>query len=105
MQPRMRRCVRISSPEESPPMPDDQSDYQVGPGKPPLHTRFQGGRVRQSRQPRRQDLADIARRGADDKWTAPEVHQARGDHRSDGREIGERGSTRDKMLIDMMKEV
>jgi hypothetical protein len=24
-------------------MPDDQSDYQVGPDKPPLHTRFKGG--------------------------------------------------------------
>jgi uncharacterized protein DUF5681 len=25
-------------------MPDNQSDYQVGPGRPPLHTRFKKGR-------------------------------------------------------------
>ena len=24
-------------------MPDNQSDYQVGPGRPPLHTRFKKG--------------------------------------------------------------
>jgi len=25
-------------------MPDNASDYQVGPGRPPLHTRFKKGR-------------------------------------------------------------
>jgi len=24
-------------------MPDSESDYQVGPGRPPLHTRFKSG--------------------------------------------------------------
>ena len=70
-------------------MPDDQSDYQVSPGRPPLHARFKevpsGVSRRATRQPRRpprQEPAGAARQSArrnglrDDRRTAPQAHQA-----------------------------
>ena len=44
-------------------MADDQDDYKVGPGRPPLHTHFQKGQSGQPRrppmpEPRQLDAAD-----------------------------------------------
>src|SRR5882672_4188860 len=63
-------------------MADSASDYQVGRGRPPLHTRFRkgqsgnrGGRSTKSL-PGRCAERDGLR---DDRRTAPHDHQARGD--------------------------
>jgi hypothetical protein len=38
-------------------MADDDDDYKVGPGRPPLHTRFRKGTVRQPRRPQQKEAA------------------------------------------------
>ena len=40
-------------------MADGESDYKVGPGKPPLHTRFKKGQSGNPRGPRRKDLSSL----------------------------------------------
>jgi hypothetical protein len=43
-------------------MADDQHDYKVAPGRPPLHTRFRKGAVRQPRRPQQKEAARAAGR-------------------------------------------
>src|SRR2546421_7853998 len=42
MQPRSADACEYRQPRKRP-MPDNESDYQVGPGRPPLHTRLNKG--------------------------------------------------------------
>jgi len=74
-------------------MADSEGDYTVSPGKPPLHTRFKkeqsgnpGGRRARSLPAL---LADALNETVvrDDRRTAPQDHQARGDRHADGRQI------------------
>ena len=83
-------------------MADTESDYKVGPGRPPLHTRF---KKRQSGNPGGRSTKSLpallgrcaerdGRRG--DRRAAPRDHQARGDRDANGRQIGECRSARDQ---------
>ena len=83
-------------------MADSESGYKVGPGRPPLHARFKQG---QSGNPGGRSakslpalLADALNETVvrDDRRTAPQDHQARGDRHADGRQIGECRSARDQ---------
>ena len=91
-------------------MADSESDYKVGPGRPPLHTRFKKGQSGNPGAPG-QEPAGAARRCAerdgrrDDRRTAPQAHQARGDRHPDGRKSASADLRATKMLLDMMKDV
>src|SRR5882672_9874426 len=89
-------------------MADSASDYQVGRGRPPLHTRFRkgqsgnrGGRSTKSL-PGRCAERDGLR---DDRRTAPHDHQARGDRPQMVDKSASADLRATKMLIDMMKDV
>ena len=77
-------------------MADSESGYKVGPGRPPLHTRFQKG---QSGNPGGRSTKSLPALLADAlnetvvvtiDGRRRKAHQARGDRHTDGRQIGER---------------
>jgi hypothetical protein len=93
---RRRRVVIIditgSPKQRKPDMADDQNDYKVGPGRPPLHTRFRKG----VRQPRRRSQKKLHALLADalngqvfvnGRRRTSQDHQARGGRPSAGQQI------------------
>jgi hypothetical protein len=58
-------------------MADDYDDYKVGAGRPPLHTPFPKGAVRQPRRPQQKEAACAAGRGLRVTALGPDLGGAR----------------------------
>ena len=90
-------------------MADSGSDYQVGPGRPPLHTRFQKA-VRQPRRPQRQEPVGALGRRAERANLCDDRRRRKITRREAiVTQMVDKSASADlratKMLIDMLKEV
>ena len=85
-------------------MAEDEQDYKVGPGRPPLHTRFKKGRSGNPGGKRKQNMPALLADTLDEPTfvtidgEAPS-HQARGGHPSAGQQIDYRRFARDQDAV------
>src|SRR5438309_3498992 len=83
-------------------MPDYDSDYQVGPGRPSLHTRFKKGQSGNPGGRSAKSLPALLAAALDEtvyvttNGRRRKITKARGDRHADGRQIGERRFARDQ---------
>jgi hypothetical protein len=89
---------------------ENKRDYEVGRGKPPVHSRFKKGESGNPRGPRPKNLPAPLVDALNEKVVVtidrerPRDHQARGGRHSDGQRIGPRQFARaTKMLIDIRR--